>query len=312
MKAVRIVSGEAAVVDVDEPLEPSGGWQVLDVAACGICGTDLQFVQGDQGGFTLGHEIAVRVSGALAAVEPTVYCGECEQCRSGAVQRCTGSHANLGVFSDGGLAERVAVPPYALVPVAASLTPEAAALVEPAAVAWHGVRKGAVEPGMRVCVVGGGSIGLLAVAALRAAGHAPDLEARHPHQVEAGERLGAGRPHGQYDVVIEAASSESGLARAAELARPAARLVLLGVYFSTVPIPGVPFIVKELECVASMAYGHEDGTRDVEEAAALLAARPEIVDTLVTHRFELEDAARAFRVAADKTSGAIKVVLLTG
>lgn len=310
MKAVRIVSGEATLVDVDEPSEQPDDWQVLDMVACGICGTDLQFVQSDQEGFTLGHEIAVTATGTLQAVEPTVYCGECEQCRSGAVQRCTGPHANLGVFSDGGLAERVAVPPYSLVPVAGSLTPEGAALVEPAAVAWHGVRKGAVEPGMRVCVVGGGSIGLLAVAALAALGHPVDLEARYPQQAEAGERLGAGRPHGQYDVVIEAASSESGLARAAELARPAGRLVLLGVYFSTVPIPGVPFIVKELECVASMAYGHEEGSRDVEQAAALLAARPEVVETIVTHRFGLHDAPQAFRTAADKTSGAIKVVLL--
>src|SRR5690606_11626223 len=114
----------------------------------------------------------------------------------------------------------VAVRSPQLVPLPAGLDVRDACLVEPAAVAWHGVDRAAVVPGERVVVVGGGSIGLLAVAAARRKGHQVDLDARHPHQIEAGERLGAGRPSGVYDVVIEAAGSESGLARCAELARP--------------------------------------------------------------------------------------------
>ena len=58
-----------------------------------------------------------------------------------------------------------------------------------------------------------------------------------------------------------------------------------------------------------MAYERHDGVREFEEAAAMLAANPDIAATLVTHRFPLDDAAEAFRVAEDRASGAIKVVL---
>jgi threonine dehydrogenase-like Zn-dependent dehydrogenase len=140
-------------------------------------------------------------------------------------------------------------------------------------------------------------------------GFAVDLEARHPHQVAAGERLGAGRPDGLYDVVIDAAGSESGLARCAELARPEGRVVLLGVYHGLVPFPGVAGLVKELSIVNAMAYCRHDGVRETDEVAAMLAADPEIARTVITHRFPLEDVAEAFRVASDRAAGAIKVVL---
>ena len=148
-----------------------------------------------------------------------------------------------------------------------------------------------------------------AVAAARRMGHEVDLEARHPHQVAAGERLGAGRPGGVYDVVIEAAGSESGLARCAELVRPGGRVVLLGVYHGLVPVPGVLTLVKEISWVGAMAYERHDGVREVDEVAAMLAADPDVAATVITHRFPLDDAAEAFRVAGDRAAGAIKVAL---
>jgi threonine dehydrogenase-like Zn-dependent dehydrogenase len=196
-----------------------------------------------------------------------------------------------------------------LQPLPEGLAAENACLVETASVSWHGVRLADPAPGERVVVVGGGPIGLMAVAAARARGADVALEARHAHQRAAGERLGATTPSGEYDVVIEAAGSESGLSRCAELARPGGRVVLLGVYFSHVPVPGVPTLLKELSWKGAMAYGVHDGVRDFSEAAALLAETPEIADTLITHRFALDDAAEAFRVANDRAGGAIKVVL---
>lgn len=309
MKGVRITEHGAVLCDLDEP---TGDGLVLDVVSSSICGTDLGLVAAGAGGFTLGHEFTVRSGDAVYAVEPTVYCGRCDQCRAGSTQRCTGEHANLGIFVDGGLAERALVQPYALVALPEGLTPADGCLVEPAAVAWHGVRQAGIRPGQRSVVVGGGSIGLLTVAALRWAGHEADLEARHPHQLAAGERLGAGRAQGLYDVVFDAAGTESGLARCTQLAGPGGTVVLLGVYFGLLPLPGVDVLVKELTCVGAMAYGRHDGVRETEEAAAFLAADPEVARTLVTHRFPLADAAEAVRVAGDRASGSIKVVVEAG
>ena len=108
---------------------------------------------------------------------------------------------------------------------------------------------------------------------------------------------------------LEAAGTESGLARCADLARPGGRVVLLGVYHGLVPIPGVMTLVKELSWIGAMAYERHDGVREVDEVAALLAASRDIAATLITHRFPLEQAADAFRVAADRKSGVIKVAI---
>ena len=310
MRAVRVTAEGPAVVEVDEP---AGDGMLMEVSSSSICGTDLNFMGMGALDFTFGHEFAGYVDGTAYAVEPTLSCGECDQCRSGFTQRCVGTHSNLGIFSDGGLADRVRVPASNLVPLPAGLAIDDACLVEPAAVAYHGVQRAAVSPGERVLVLGGGSIGLLVAAALRRDGHQADIEARHPHQRAAAERLGArqaGSPASNYDVVIEAVGTESGIARCAQLARPGGRVVLLGVFPQTVPVPGVATLVSELTWIGAMAYGRgPDGVRDVEHAAALLAADPEIARTLITHRFPLEDAVEAVRVAGDRAAGAIKVSL---
>jgi threonine dehydrogenase-like Zn-dependent dehydrogenase len=306
MRGVRSTDDGPAVVEVDEP---TGDGLLMEVRSSSICGTDLGFLAMGPLPFTFGHEFAGTVEGVDYAVEPTLRCGACAECLAGHTQRCTGEHGNLGIFIDGGLADRVRVPAENLVALPPGLDVADACLVEPAAVAWHGVVRAAIQPGERVVVLGGGSIGLLAVAAARAMGHPVDLEARHPHQREAGERLGAGTPSGEYDVVIEAAGSESGIARCTELARPRARVSLLGVFHGLVPVPGAMTLVKELTWIGAMAYGHHDGTREVDQVAEMLANDPEIARTIITHRFQLDEAGQAFHVAADRGAGAIKVVL---
>ena len=307
MRAVRVTADGPGVVEAPEP---AGDGLLMEVSSSSICGTDLNFMGMGPLDFTFGHEFAGYVDGTPYAVEPTISCGECDQCRAGFTQRCLGTHSNLGIFSDGGLADRVRVPARNLVPLPMGLAIADACLVEPAAVAWHGVQRAAISPGERVVVLGGGSIGLLVAAALRRDGHQADIEVRHPHQRAAAERLGAGEASGNYDVVIEAVGTEQGIARCAELARPGGRVVLLGVFPQTVPVPGVTTLVSELTWIGAMAYGRgPDGVRDVEHAAALLAADPEIARTLITHRFPLDDAAQAVRVASDRAAGAIKVSL---
>lgn len=308
MRAVRNTEQGIRVAETDEPEGPGVH---LAIASAGICGTDVNLAAGGVRGYTYGHEFAgTTADGKCYAVEPTVYCGECDQCRAGHVQRCNApEHGSLGMFRDGGMCDAVMVPEYTLVPLPADLDVRDACLVEPASVAWHGVGSAALEPGERLAVVGGGSIGLLAAAAARRLGHAVDIEVRHKHQRAAAERLEAGSTDGAYDVMIDAAGSAAGLARCAELARPGGRVILLGVYPQTVPIPGVVSLVKELTFINSMAYGCHDGIRETEEAAAMLADNPSIAQTVNTHRFPLQDAAQAFRVASDRTTGAIKVVL---
>jgi threonine dehydrogenase-like Zn-dependent dehydrogenase len=307
MRGVRSIDGKAAVLDLDDP---TSDWPVLEVASTSICGSDLTLL-GWNLPVTLGHEIAGTLEGRAYCVEPTVRCGQCDQCLLGAPQRCRGEtpHGIIGVAFDGGLAERVAVPPQCLVALPDGLDVRDASLVEPLAVSWHALRKVAAAPGERVLVVGGGSVGLLAVAAAAAMGLEVDLEARHDHQRAAGERLGAGVPRGQYDITVEAAGTDTALATCVRKAAPAGRIALEGMATDDRRVPSIPFVMNELSMVGCNCYDNGAGGHEFAQSAAVLADNPQIAQTVITHRFALDDAAEAFRVAGDRAGGAIKVVL---
>jgi 2-desacetyl-2-hydroxyethyl bacteriochlorophyllide A dehydrogenase len=313
MRAVRSTGAGVEVVDVANPEESESAGEVISIRSAGICGSDFDYIRlGSR--FVLGHELAgVAEDGRLVAVEAVFGCGRCDQCGAGMYNRCRAVGERVpGLTMDGGMAERFVVPASALVALPTGLDVADGLLVETAAVAWHGARVGGVGAGHRVAVVGGGSIGLLGVAAARAHGaEEVGLLARHPHQLDAGERLGAtaARP-GEHDVVLVAASTESAVATAIDLAAPGGTVVVLGVFADVLPVPFLPAFLKEVRVVGSVAYCRDpDGARDIEASAAMLAANPQIADALVTHRFPIADAAEAFRVAADRRSGAIKVVV---
>ena len=103
------------------------------------------------------------------------------------------------------------------------------------------------------------------------------LEARHPHQQEAGERLGAHiGTSGTYDVVVEAAGSPESLAQCAQLVGPRGIISVLGVHFGPVQLDWMPLFFHEASVIPSLGYCAHDGVREFEEAAAMLAEEPEI------------------------------------
>jgi len=308
MRGVRHTERGIEVLDVPEP---SGDGPTVHVRAASICGSDLHMLAMGPLPFTLGHEFAgVLSDGTPVAVDPTCGCGACDQCTSGATHLCrTGAQRVLGLGADGGLTDVVAPGDHALIRLPSGVRVEDACLVEPLGVATHGVRLAGLSGGERVAVVGAGAIGLAAVAAARPVAGEIGIVARHDAQVAAGERLGARSAAGEYDVVFEAAGTESALATAADLCRPGGTILFLSTHWEPVAIPGIPALMKELGFQWSYCYCAHDGGHDLDDAAALLAADPEVAPTLITHRFPLEDAAEAFRVAADRARGAIKVVL---
>src|SRR5262245_22121871 len=311
MRAVRVIDGAPQVAEV---AEPAGEGVVVTVRSAGICGSDLHMIEKrfPLAG-TLGHEIAGSLSdGTAVAIEPLASCGECPACRRGDVQLCERGPAMIfGIGRDGGMADRIRVPASALVPLPAAVPLADASLVEPLAVAVHGLRRAGVRLGHRVAVIGGGTIGLAAVAAARAFGATVALLARHDHQRAAGERLGAIEAAGTYDVVVDAAAAgrKSALARAVGLAAPGGKLLLVASYWDGLELVGHRLCLKEIDVVPSSLYGWAGESRDFDVAARVLAGEPEIARAIITHRLPLDAAPEAFRIAADRKAGAIKVVL---
>jgi 2-desacetyl-2-hydroxyethyl bacteriochlorophyllide A dehydrogenase len=306
-----VCNTERGIEVVDLP-EPSGDGVRVAIRSAGICGSDLHMIGFGPIPFPLGHELGgVLDDGTPVAIDPNDPCGTCDQCREGHRHRCREmARRARGTGTAGGMADAIVVAESQLVPCPEGLGARDACLVEPLGVAVHGIRLAEPAPGARVGVVGGGTIGLAAVAAARATAGDVALAARYDHQRDAGERLGARSGlEGEYDVVVECAGTDAALATAVEHCRPGGVVLFLSTHWVPVTLPGIPALMKELGFRWAITYGTHDGRRDLDDAAALVAANARIGEVLVTHRFPLDDAAEAFRVAADRGSGAIKVVL---
>lgn len=200
-----------------------------------------------------------------------------------------------------------------LVDLPADLSTDIAALVEPTAVVVHGLNRVHTAAGMRAVVVGAGSVGLLTAAALVSRGLDVDVVARHPHQCVAVEQVGA-RVHdgvaSNYDVTFDAVASQEALTQCVSLTRPTGSIVEFGLFWKPVTLDN-QLLFKEISLHPSIFYSHAHDHDDFVTAAELLVAHPHISDAVVTHRFPLDEAAEAFRVAADRKAGAIKVHLFT-
>jgi L-iditol 2-dehydrogenase len=162
---------------------------LIQVKACGICGSDVHGMDGSSGRrippVIMGHEAAGLIVetgesvsgwqvGERVTFDSTVYCGECFFCRRGEINLCDNRRV-LGVSCDeyrqhGAFAEYIAVPQHILYRLPPELTFEQAAMVEAVSIALHAVGRTPITLNDTAVVVGTGMIGLLVVQALRAAG----------------------------------------------------------------------------------------------------------------------------------------------
>ncbi len=332
---------EVRGVDVSSP---GRGEVLLRVRACGICGSDLHFYHGAfpaMPNISPGHEFAGEVAevgegvtgfapGERVVVEPIKCCRECSYCRTGQYHLCT-RRVLLGTFAPGGLAEYVCVPAYTLYALPDELDFELGALVEPMAVAVHGVHIVDVSMGERILVLGSGTIGLLSIIAAKAAGAGEVVATyRHEHQGQAAVAAGATRvlkaeevpelkpdafpaPAGDpFDVVIETiGGSAPTLGQALGAVRPGGRVSVLGLFTSGVEVNALALMLKEARVVGGITYCQPSQHSDFEVALGILKSDPERARALITHRFSLEEAAQAFATAADKSSGSLKVQVQT-
>ncbi|MFI5937206.1 zinc-binding dehydrogenase [Actinoplanes sp. NPDC051494] len=270
---------------------PAADGVVVDITYCGICATDTHG-WGTAGALpapVFGHEWTGTVSAVgadagslrvgqrvVAAVGPA--CGRCAQCRAGHTEQCDLAFAEAngvspGAGEHGGFATAVAVAARRVVAVPDTLTDEQAALVEPAAVTFHAVRRTAFELGSTVVVQGAGPIGLLTAMHARAAGAghiivvepsqarravatalgfrdvvAPGFE---EHLRDVTDGLGA-------DVLFECTGAAALLQPSAELVRRGGTMALLGFPLTPSTVSYGDWQIRELTVIGSLAYTHAD------------------------------------------------------
>ncbi len=330
MRAARLHGPrDVRVHDEDRPI-PRPGEALVRVEAVGLCGSDLHwFEEGGIGGTRItrpivpGHEMAGRTEdGRLVAIEPAIPCGRCSLCAEGHPNLCPTIRFSGHGDQDGSMREWMVWPSDNLIALPEGFTATDGAMLEPLGVAIHTVDLAHLRPGSSVGVFGAGPIGLFCLQVAKAAGAsrlvATDLASR-PHRLEAAGALGAGafpaeegrevnairEAVGGYglDVAIEAAGAQGAVDAAVEAVRPGGRVVLAG-------IPG-----EERTSVRASSARRKGLTivfvrrmkHTYPRAIALAAAGRVNLREMVTHRFTLAEAARAFEVAALREG--VKVVV---
>jgi threonine dehydrogenase-like Zn-dependent dehydrogenase len=244
------VLADVGTLAIEERPEPSVADDevLLDVEACGVCGTDLHILSTPPShpanvGVVLGHEFVGRVRergagvesvgvGDRVAVAPNLWCGECAWCRRGLRNQCERG-TTYGIFVDGGLAPLVAVKARACFPISTDLPAHVAALAEPLSTVVHGARQAQAFPGERAVVIGGGPIGAMFCALLTLAGASVTVVEPVRERAELAAALGAVdvvSPDGvgglEAEIVVDAVGSQ--LAAALEVVARGGRVLLFG------------------------------------------------------------------------------------
>lgn len=173
----------------ESPIPKVGAEDVLiQVKACGICGTDVHIYEGDKGAAEvtpptiLGHEFSGVVAevgsavtnvkvGDRVCIDPNCYCGKCDFCRNGIAHYCT-DMIGYGTTVNGGFAEYCSVNQRQVYKLGDHTTFEQGAMTEPVACCLHGMDMCNIHPGSSVVIIGGGMIGLLMLQLARLAGAA--------------------------------------------------------------------------------------------------------------------------------------------
>ena len=341
--------GPLALRDVDPPELPGTGWVRVRPRLSGICGSDLATIDGTSSRwfepivsfpFTPGHEVVGELDdGSRVALVPVLSCVArgispvCPACAEGRINHCErigfgdlepGLQCGFCESTGGGWSTLMVAHDSQLVPIPDDLSDEAAVLLEPAACAVHAAAQ--VTAG-QVALIGAGTLGLLTIAALRAA-H-PDLDltatAKHPHQRSLARELGAdrvvapaeleravraaagsmrlhnGQLGGGVPAVVDCVGSADSLAQALRIAAPGGTIHAVG-------MPGVTTLdltpLWQREVALRGAYAYERPDFD----AALELVRRLDLGRLVTATYPLkryEDAIA--HAAAAGARGAVKI-----
>lgn len=283
-----VFEGKGNIRVQDVPMPEVGPYDVLiQVHACGVCGTDVHIYNGDPGASPvvppriLGHEFAGVITevgdkvtrfkvGDRVDADPNKWCGSCRYCRQGEAHFCT-NMVGYGTSANGGFAELVAVNESQVYKLADDVTFEEGAMGEPVSCCLHGIDMCNIEPGVNAAVIGGGMIGLITLQLAFIAGAAkvamiePIEEKRKlakdlgaticidPFNENVKEVLEA---NGLTDLkaVIECVGSPKTMEQAIDIAGRKSVVMLFGLTSPGVPIEVRPYddlFLKEIELKAS-------------------------------------------------------------
>ncbi|HUT30421.1 MAG TPA: alcohol dehydrogenase catalytic domain-containing protein [Sedimentisphaerales bacterium] len=342
MKAAALTGiRQMGMIEVPEPKIIKDNDVLLKVGMVGICGSDVHYYETGEIGtevveypFVIGHECAATVKavgrgvssvkvGDRVAVEPAIYCHECDQCRMGRENTCR----NLRFLGcpgqvSGALCEYIVMPEECCLGIARNVTFAQAVLCEPLAIAVYAVRQAHLNEGCVVGILGAGPIGLSClVSALAEGARACYVTDKVKERVEIARENGAawagnpvdedvvsnilGQEAGGLDAVFECAGQQETVDHAIELLKPGGRLMMIGIP----RIERISFIIEQARR-REISFINVRRQNECARAAIDSVASGKIdVDFMATHTFRLEQAREAFDMVAGYRDGVVKALI---
>lgn len=306
------------------------GWALIKVSAAGICSSDIPriFEKGTYHFPTIpGHEFCGVVErtanpedsgwvGRRVGVFPLIPCMACPSCARGEYETCS-NYDYVGSRRDGGFAEYAAAPVWNLIQLPGEISDVQGALLEPAAVALHAVRRADIRPHSSVCVVGTGGIGLLAGQwAWRCGAERVVIKGRSCEKEALARRCGLDytgvTPEERFDRVIEAVGSSAALEESLTLAAPGGRVVLMGNPDGSKTLAQNVYwqiLRKQLTLSGTWNSSHGGVDSDWEASVRAIAQGALGVEKIVTHIVDKDDLPQALHMMRSRTGPFCKIVV---
>ena len=317
---VALITGQetVSIQDFPDPTPTETHGVVVDVALCGICGTDIHAWQSgsEYNPAICGHEwtgtasaVAGHVKGIRegerVVVAVPAACGTCRSCIAGHPETCstvfshaTGRHRSAPVH--GGFAKQIGVSADRVTPITADITDAQAAQIEPLTVTLHATRKSGLRLGEFAVIQGAGPIGLLTTQLVKAGG-AGSTVVVEPNEARRALAIELGADHALHpdeameqvfeltnglgaDIVYECAGVPATVQTAVDLARRGGRMCLIGLASGPATIDPRIWLVKEIAVQAALAYTHEEFAMSM----AMVADRRVNVDAMHTSTVGLD------------------------
>jgi threonine dehydrogenase-like Zn-dependent dehydrogenase len=314
MIAVFLENGRIEVREEPKPRR-APGFALIRLICGGICSTDLELQRGYYGFSGIpGHEFvgevvagSRRLLGKRVTGEINLACGRCLSCRKGMGRHCP-NRSVLGIVRhSGAFREFLTLPEENLHVIPASVPTEAAVFTEPLAAACEILEQIRIPRGTPVAVLGDGKLGLLAGQVLHAYGAKVIQYGKHHEKLKIVSGAGIKTeiaakevPAAAYPIVVEATGSSEGLMQAVKMVQPRGTIVMKSTVHNTVAVDTAPIIVNEITLVGSRCGRFAPALRLLREGKIR-------IEGMISDRFLLRDASRAFERAAEK--GTLKVLL---
>ena len=313
----------------------------IKLLVLGICGSDIHYyVSGRIGSqvvsypFTVGHESAgvvvetgkavTRVKeGDIIAVEPAMWCGNCDQCLAGRHHTCRRlKFLGCPGQAEGALSEYIVMPENSCFPLPANLNPDHGAISEPLSIGLYSVKKAGDIRNSDIAILGYGPIGMSVMLAAKTRGAASinvtdKIESRlaiaekekasytgNPLKNDIVQEILRSKPLG-IDVVFECCEQQEAVDQACEILKPGGRLIIVGIpEFDSWKLDvdktrrkefTIQFIRRQLNCVDDSIRLMSEGTIDVSN--------------MITHRFPFERTKEAFDLVNGYHDGVMKAMI---